>query len=429
MSYPFGEVNIIDSGDLIPEAFMYKFTHKYTKMWYIGMHGLKTNESAFDGAYWNSSTHEDFKELLEIKPEEFLYEITNVGSMMEMFKLENETLTKLDAQNEILSWNKWNGFQYESEELPRLELINKLALAAYDSNSELERVSENVEDFSEGLVRLQVRFNTDFSTKKISEYRNDMKSKNSTKGFTLTVVRRDGQRVLVGGNHTLEAAKKFKKIDVVYIDEDLTMEEMHALGNALNRKTEVQRMSTQIEDCAADLIDLFHAKKITDKTFKNKYCTDYIKITGGFVGQEISKVRKFAVDTIKEQSTWKKGKKWISWSDPKKNHPRMIEKKNKASAQTTDSTLCVTQSSMFRCDRIQTSWAEDADNREEAGLNPRPNIKVLMHYADPAVLKEYSNSENHKIHTRLLTSFLKGEGIKDPLIIFEDLPKWEDKIS
>ena len=165
MSYPFGEVNIIDSGDLIPEAFMYKFTHKYTKMWYIGMHGLKTNESAFDGAYWNSSTHEDFKELLEIKPEEFLYEITNVGSMMEMFKLENETLTKLDAQNEILSWNKWNGFQYESEELPRLELINKLALAAYDSNSELERVSENVEDFSEGLVRLQVRFNTDFSTK------------------------------------------------------------------------------------------------------------------------------------------------------------------------------------------------------------------------------------------------------------------------
>jgi len=431
MNYPFGEVKIMDAGDLVPEAFMYKFTHKPTNRWYIGMHGLKSNESAFDGAYWNSSTDEDFQELLETQPEEFLYEITNVGSMKEMFKLENETLTKLNAAQDPLSWNKWNGFVYQTEELPRLDLIDKLATDAYNPDSELERVLVKVAEIYEGLIRLQVRFNTDVSTKKIGEYRNEMNSNNSTKGFTITIVRRDGQKVLVGGNHTLEAAKssRCQNIEVVYVDEDLTMEEMHAFGNALNRKIEIERMTTSIEDCAGDLIDMYLAGKIKDKTFKTKYCTDYIKITGGFKGNDISKVRKFARNTIKEQNSWQKGKKWISWSDPKKNHPRNIEKAQKASAQTTDSSLCVHQSSMFRCDRIQEQWCKDSDARQEAGLNPRPNIKVLMHYADMSTMTEYVKSEVTKMHTRVLTSFLKGEGIKDPEIIFEDLPKWEDKIS
>ena len=431
MSYPFGEVKIMDAGDLVPEAFMYKFTHKPTNRWYIGMHGLKANESAFDGAYWNSSTDENFQELLETKPQEFLYEITHVGSMMEMFKLENETLTALNAQNDPLSWNKWNGFQYQSEELPRLDLIDKLANDAYNPDSDLERKIEKVDELYETLVRLQVRFNTDFSTKKISEYRNEMNANNSTKGFTLTVVRRDGQKVLAGGNHSLEAAFKSRcqNIEVVYIDEDLTMEEMHAFGNALNRKVEIQRMTTSIEDCGSDLVDMYLAGKIKDKTFKTKYCTDYIKITGGFKGSDISKVRKFALNSIKEQDSWQKGKKWITWSSSKKNDKRMVEKAKKAKAQTTDSTLCVTQSSMFRCDRIQEQWIEDADERKEAQLEPRPNIKVLMHYADMSTMTEYVKSEVVKIHTRVLTSFLKGEGIKDPEIIYEDLPKWEDKIS
>ena len=80
MTYPFGEVKIKDT-DLTPEAFIYKFTHKPSGKWYIGMHGLKEGESHLDGAYWNSSTDDEFKELLEEKPKEFLYEISEYGSM------------------------------------------------------------------------------------------------------------------------------------------------------------------------------------------------------------------------------------------------------------------------------------------------------------------------------------------------------------
>ena len=60
MTYPFGEVKIKET-DLMPEAFIYKFTHKPTSRWYLGMHGLKEDESHRDGAYWNSSTDEEFK--------------------------------------------------------------------------------------------------------------------------------------------------------------------------------------------------------------------------------------------------------------------------------------------------------------------------------------------------------------------------------
>ena len=172
MSYPFGEVVFAEAGDRSVAAFIYIFLYVPTGQWYLGMHGLKENEAPWDGTYWNSSTNKEFLELLETEPENFKYSITHYGSMQEMFKLENETLTKLDAAADPLSWNKWNGFVYETPELPRLDLIDKLATDAYDKKSGLERTTEKVEDLYNDIVRLQVRFTTELSHKKISEYRN-----------------------------------------------------------------------------------------------------------------------------------------------------------------------------------------------------------------------------------------------------------------
>lgn len=427
MYFKFAEIEIPELSDNHPEAYNYMITHKPTGMWYFGMHTLKENESIYDGAYLNSSTDKSFLELLETRPEEFKLEILNTGSTREMLNLENETLIEFDAKNNPKSWNKSNGFRYKTEELPRLDLIDKLAADAYNPNSDLERKNEKVDEIYEDITRLQVRFNTDFSTKKISEYRNEMNSNNSTKGFTLTMVRRGNRRILVGGNHTLEAAKRSRcqNIDVVYIDEDLTIEEMNALGNALNRRIEIQRIATSIEDCGSDLVNLYLDGKIKDDEFKDQFSTDYIKITGGFKGHDITKVRKFAKDNIKEIQSWKKDKKWIAWSSDK----RKIEKANRAKAQTTDKILCVTQSSSFRTDRVIEEWIKDADARKEAGLEPRPNIKILMHYKNMQSQTDYTSREDQKTHTRIITNFLKGEGIKDPIVHYEDLPLWEDKVS
>ena len=91
MTYPFGEVKIKET-DIMPEAFIYKFTHTPTSRWYLGMHGLIEDESHRDGAYWNSSTDEEFKELLQTKPQEFLYEISEYGTVSAIYKKENELL-------------------------------------------------------------------------------------------------------------------------------------------------------------------------------------------------------------------------------------------------------------------------------------------------------------------------------------------------
>jgi len=435
MSYPFGEVEILDSGDLSPAAFLYTFTHMPTNMWYKGMHGLKENESMYDASYWNSSTDKEFQNLLELKPEEFKYEITHFGSMGEMFKLENQILTKLNAAGDKLSWNKWNGFVYDTPELPRLQLIDKLASDAYDVKSDLERKVMKIDDLISKVIRLQVRFDTSLSHKKISEYKNGMNAENNTKGFTLTIVRRDGQWVLVGGNHTLEAALRSRclNIEVVFIDEDLTMEEMQSLGNALNRQVEIQRMTTEMSDCANDLVTLYYAKKITDDTFNTKWCKDYIKITGGFKGTNIAKVRKLAKDMVREKASWKKGKKWINWNDDKikiasTNLTRKDEKKQMADATSNDDTLCVTSSATFRTDRIQEDYIKDSDTKIKLGLKPRNNIKILMHYKDGKTLNDYVKSQEQKTHKRILESFLKGEGAKNPIIIFEDLYFWEDRV-
>ena len=431
MTYPFGEVKIKET-DLMPEAFLYKFTHKPTSRWYLGMHGLKEDESHRDGAYWNSSTDEEFKELLQTKPQEFLYEISEYGTVSAIYKKENELLECSNAAKDPMSWNKWNGIKYQSEELPRLDLIDKLATDAYDKESDLERKKEKVDEIFDDvdLVKLQVRFDTALSSKKISEYKNEMKSNNSTKGFTLTIVRLPGgKKVLVGGNHTGQSALSAKMIhiEVVYIDEDLSMEEMLALGDALNRKKEIQRMTTHVDDVAGKLVEFYDNKKITDDTFKDKYSTDYIKITGGFKGSEIAKVRKIAKDIIEDRGNWKAGKVWKDWSVRTKIIRK--EKEKLIKAEINDNTFCTIESSMFRTDRIMEQWIEDRDARVEVNKKPRPNIKVLMHYSTASTHKEYVKSQVVDIHERILKSFLRGEGIKNPIIIFKDLEYYEDKVS
>jgi len=432
MSYPFGEVEFGPTQSDIPcAAFIYKFTHLIMLKWYIGMHGLKEDEGPQDGTYWNSSTDEEFKRLLETEPENFRYEIMHCGSMQEMFQLENEILTELNAAADPLCWNKWNGFVYNTPELPRLPLINDLATQAYDKNSGLERTTEKVEDLLSIVIKLQVRFNTAMSHKKIHEYKNEMNANNSTENFTLTIVRNNGKWVLVGGNHTLRAAElsKKKNIEVVWIDEDLTMEEMHTLGVALNRKTEVARMTTEFEDCADGLISLYNDKKLTDNTFKDAFSTEYIKVTGGFKGTDIAKVRKIAREFMAEKESWKKGKNWINWL----LKIRTTESTAQAAAITSDSVLGTTQSSTFRTDRVIETWIKDTNARKSVGMDPRPHIKILMHYPSqsngPSSFTAYNKLAPRKGHQRILESFLKGEGIKNPLIIFEDLEQWEDKIS
>ena len=224
--YPFGK-NILPECDYNPEAMTYVFTHNLgpnpSNKWYSGMHGFKEHESPYDGTYWNSSTNEEFKELLETKPEEFTYEILKFGSMQNMFSSENAYLTKRNPDGALknpMTWNKTNGIAYHTKELPRLEVINDLIKDAYDRKNPNLKEMKIKDILSEELILFQVRFESTLSRKKIKEYKDRMVAESGTKSFTLTiVVTADGKWILTGGNHTLQSAiqGKFQKINVVFI--------------------------------------------------------------------------------------------------------------------------------------------------------------------------------------------------------------------
>tara|TARA_Y100001963_G_scaffold158767_1_gene259631 strand:+ start:1200 stop:2534 length:1335 start_codon:yes stop_codon:yes gene_type:complete len=439
-SYPFGK-NVLPECDYSPEAIHYKFTHNLgpnpTNKWYSGMHGLKEYESAYDGSYWNSSTDKNFKNLLETNPEEFTYEILNFGSMQEMFKAESLYLTKHKARTNKKSWNKTNGIDFQTVELPRLALIDELAREAYNPKNPNKKNMKVVDLLSEDLIKLQVRFETNLSRNKIKEYKDRMVSENSTKSFTITIVVSDGKWIIVGGNHTLEGIlqAKMSHINVVFIYEDLSIDELYALGSALNRKDDIDRMNTEISTIARDLVKLFNAKKITDPTFKTKWCTDYMKVTGNLVGKELTACRKEAVDMIEEKASWKEGKRWKNWKLQKSKQTA----DDKCKALTNDTTFVTWYSgTMFDPDRVVSKWMEDSLVRIENGLEPRSNITVYLHWSTKKSFTEWSNSDEWDKNEETLTMYMYGFihkkteiGVDNftPNVKYKKLEQWEDDVS
>jgi len=435
--YPFGK-NILPECEYSPEAFLYKFTHNLgpnpTNKWYVGMHGLKDHESPYDGSYWNSSTDEDFKLLLETNPEEFTYEILNFGSMQEMFRLENDYLTKHNARKNKKSWNKTNGILYQTLDLPRLELIDDLAREAYNPENPNKKNIKLVDLLTEDLIKLQVRFETNLSRGKIKEYKDRMVGENSTKSFTITIVVNDGKWILVGGNHTLEAIlqAKLSNINVVFIYEELSLDELYALGSALNRKADISRMETEISTVARDLVKLFNSKVINDPTFKSKFCTDYMKVTGNLVYGELTACRKEAVAMIKEKASWKEGKKWKDWKLKKAKQ----EADNKCKALTNDTTFVTWYSgTMFDPDRVVSKWMSDSLVRIENDLEPRSNITVYLHWNTKKSFTEWSNSDEWDKNEEALTMYMYGFihtktkiGVNNfiPHVKYAKLEQWED---
>ena len=439
-NYPFGK-NILPECDYNPEAFTYKFTHNLgpnpSNKWYVGMHGLKEHESPYDGSYWNSSTDEEFKELLETHPEEFTYEILKFGTMKDQFFEENKFLTKHNAAKNSMSWNKTNGILFQTEEPPRLDVIEDLVKDAYSKKNPNRKNIKIADILSKNLIKLQVRFETTLSRKKIKEYKDRMIAENSTKSFTLTIVINDGKWLLAGGNHTLEAAiqAKMKNIDVVFIYEELSLEELYALGSALNRQDEVDRMKTEISTIARDLVALYNLGKISDGTFKSKYCTDYMKVTGNLVGGQLTACRKEAKEMIEEKASWKEGKKWKDWKLKK-----AVKQADTHCKSLTDGNTLVTwySGTMFDPDRVVAKWNEDCLVRIENGLAPRNNITVYLHWNTKKSFTEWSDSDEWDKNEEALLMYMYGFiHMKTkidvekffPNVKYKKLEQWEDDIT
>ena len=80
------------------DAYVYKYTNITNNMWYVGWHpGL------FDGTYWHSSEHEEFKKVFSGSKPVLTLEILSTGLIINMRNLESKILTGKFADKNIHS--------------------------------------------------------------------------------------------------------------------------------------------------------------------------------------------------------------------------------------------------------------------------------------------------------------------------------------
>ena len=55
-------------------------------------------------------------------------------------------------------------------------------------------------------------------------------------------------------------------------------------------------------------------------------------------------------------------------------------------------------------------------------------IKIFMHYETKKTYDDYNDKNPQGGHRRIIESFMKGEGIDTPSVVFENLELYEDSI-
>jgi len=113
------ELVICDEFDEGQEAYMYIITCKKTNKWYLGIHMDK------DKYYWKSATDEEFRKLFSNKESKFEYKLLESGTYSYMKDREYVELTKVDARNNPMSWNRSNGIP-NSKNMIDEDLINEI---------------------------------------------------------------------------------------------------------------------------------------------------------------------------------------------------------------------------------------------------------------------------------------------------------------
>ena len=115
------------------EAYLYTFTNLKNDKQYVGIH-----KGSVDDVYNHSSTNDDFKEVFSNAKSKLKFEVNYFGSYPEMQTLEYKILSKVDARNNDMYYNKSNGYPiYEEPDLEKCEFLTQQILdGIYDVGKE-----------------------------------------------------------------------------------------------------------------------------------------------------------------------------------------------------------------------------------------------------------------------------------------------------
>ena len=368
------------------EGYLYRFTDIDTNRVYVGIH-----KGYVGDGYWHSSQNEEFDRILANNDANLRYEILEYGDYNQMTVSEHKILSEADAKNNPLFFNKTNGApKYKPVDMDKVrELL--IRIEAGDFNSDTK---ESIEEVSK-YFRLQVRFQEDAEhTREIADLIDD--AGGSTKKCRPVIIaekRQGGEDVIIDGNHTIAAVLKSKHgrdVPVARIPKDvheqLTNEELFAIGDLMNRPSEIIKKRANKLDMIKFILTQYEKKVPVDDP-SNK---DFLKEMR-CSNNQIKSYLKEAKQEIQKGNLKKANQLWIDYTTG--SGKKTLE--NKKDITKDKNTMCIALSSaMFKWDNIFNSiFAHTKFNDKTKLYEPtKTNVIITVYHPNP------SAEENWKIN-------------------------------
>tara|TARA_R100000152_G_C6753671_1_gene177428 strand:- start:83 stop:1318 length:1236 start_codon:yes stop_codon:yes gene_type:complete len=222
------------------EAYLYRFENANDGKLYIGYHLGAVNDT-----YQHSSTNDEFNEAFQSSDAEFYFDVLDYGDQRVMIHEENKLLTKVDARNNPLYYNKTNGQKGGYDDIDEDSCV---ALVEQIRSGQYQIVKEDI-SIHEQMDYLQVRFQHDDSLQKIIRQKIDDALGNTDKCNPVIVFEKRGaagEDLRIDGNHTVwgaAASKHATKIPAIRIPYDVNRHysdsEIRTIGNLLNARADI----------------------------------------------------------------------------------------------------------------------------------------------------------------------------------------------
>lgn len=387
------------------EAFVYKFINLITKMFYIGFH----KGQPYDG-YFHSSTNEDFNNDFTHPDGKFRYEVLQYGTEEYCKSVEHNLLKEIDAPNNPLCYNKTIGGS--SLDLINVAMCRDIAheidsTKSYSGTKTTYKKLDSIPTF-----KLQVRDIT-VNAEQVRQLKDIINTKNTLQHLHVVILKnrkyenRQGDLV-IGGNHSIQAAKQSKHaktgmIPVLEISEDQhkdwSDDEVDLIANGLNPREENPRLQTNIETVAKQVGKLLNkGYDINSKEIKE------IKKMFNITNVESTKINKLAKEYLNEVNPGFTN--WIDYgrgTDDYKEMKKMIERENRK-----DGIFCrVYSSEKFGVTDAMENIYNDIQKKVHLDT-----FRIFIYFKDQTAKDNWENDLKEDMHREYLSYFFNSVNIK-----------------
>lgn len=303
------------------EAYLYEILVKSTGKKYIGWHA-----KPFDGTYLHSSECPIF--LKDFAKNDNDYNIIDTGTKTEMATKEHMMLMEVDAKNNPDYYNKSNGggiYVKKTNYKNVIELWQDVMNKKFPVNLVKK---ETIKD----ILRFQVRvLNTDPEHLKVLiDAMRDLHG-DLTKWEPVHVLEgysKDGDDVLINGNHTTISANKVPfvlEVPVMYIPKSVWSKfseaELIDLANLLNPQPEKAAKPSDKEDWVANIVKKYNEKGIAADSEENKTLLK----TNNWSTRQVNDIIKKAKTKIELNDKLPAGWQWKNWKLYKNELDMIVE--------------------------------------------------------------------------------------------------------